>query len=71
MGAIADNYPEVGAAAVWPQGTYGHVMVVEQILGDGWIKVSQFNYIINGRYGEYSTMEIPADSAIYVHFRNR
>jgi surface antigen/peptidoglycan hydrolase CwlO-like protein len=75
MGAVANNTPAIGAAAVWHYGSpdsvskYGHVMIVEAIYGDGWIKVSQFNYGTRG--GEYSTMEIPADSAVYVHFRNR
>jgi surface antigen/peptidoglycan hydrolase CwlO-like protein len=73
MGAVANNVPAVGAAAVWdyqnPNSRYGHVMIVEAIYNDGWIKISQFNYGTRG--GEYSTMDIPADSAVYVHFRNR
>lgn len=73
MGAVANNTPMVGAAAVWdynnPNSRYGHVMIVEAIYNDGWIKISQFNYGTRG--GEYSVMDIPADSAVYVHFRNR
>lgn len=67
MGARADNYPAVGSVAVWDDGIFGHVMVVEQILSDGWLLVSQYNYAWSG---QYSTMEIPSDSAVYVHFRN-
>ena len=73
MGAVANNTPAVGSAAVWdyrnPNSKYGHVMIVEAIYNDGWIRVSQFNYGTRG--GEYSVMDIPADSAVYVHFRNR
>ncbi|MCL2094880.1 CHAP domain-containing protein [Candidatus Saccharibacteria bacterium] len=75
MGAVANNVPAVGAAAIWgyndPTSQFGHVMVVEAIRSDGWVLVSQFNFIVNGRRGEYSTMEIPADSAVFVHFRSR
>ncbi|MDR0887200.1 MAG: CHAP domain-containing protein [Candidatus Nomurabacteria bacterium] len=67
MGARTDNYPEVGAVAIWQIGPYGHAMVVEEILNDGWVKVSQMNFYA----GQYSTMEIPASGAVYVHFRNR
>ena len=71
MGATSNNTPEVGAAAIIPRKTgfpLGHAMVVEAILGDGWIKVSQYNFAVTG---QYSTMEIPASAAVYIHFRNR
>ncbi|MCL2038392.1 CHAP domain-containing protein [Candidatus Saccharibacteria bacterium] len=75
MGAVANNTPAVGSAAVWDYGTpdsvsrWGHVMLVEAIYNDGWLRVSHFNYGTRG--GEFSIMDIPADSAVYVHFRNR
>ncbi len=68
MGARTDNIPEVGSVAIWYVGVYGHAMVVEQILNDGWIKVSQYNYAVNG---QYSTMEIPSDAVVYIHFINK
>ncbi|MCL2371460.1 CHAP domain-containing protein [Candidatus Saccharibacteria bacterium] len=73
MGAVANNTPAVGSAAIWgwrdPNSRFGHVMIVRAILNDGWIRVSQFNY--GNRPGEFSTMEIPIDSAVFVHFRAR
>ncbi|MCL2869960.1 CHAP domain-containing protein [Candidatus Saccharibacteria bacterium] len=71
MGATSNNTPEVGAAAIIPKKTgfpLGHAMVVEAILSDGWIRVSQYNFAVTG---QYSTMEIPASAAVYIHFRNR
>ena len=72
MGARTDNTPEVGATAIRQRGSdgsfpFGHAMIVEQILSDGWIKVSQFNFV----RAQYSTMEIPSNSVVYVHFKNR
>ncbi|MNX77845.1 CHAP domain protein [compost metagenome] len=69
MGADVNNTPAVGAIAIKPRDavfTYGHAMVVEAVLGDGWVRVSQYNFAVNG---QYSTMEIPASSVNYVHFR--
>ncbi len=69
MGANVDNTPEVGSVAISSQiSYYGHAMVVEQVYGDGWIKVSQFNFDVTGRY---STMDLKASSAVYVHFQDR
>jgi len=73
MGAVSNNTPAVGSAAIWgwrdPNSRFGHVMIVRAILNDGWVRVSQFNY--GTRAGEFSTMEIPIDSAVFVHFRAR
>lgn len=71
MGATTNNTPAVGAVAIRPVSygfPMGHAMVVEAVLSDGWVKVSQFNFAVDGRY---STMEIPASAAVYVHFKNR
>lgn len=73
MGAYTSNTPSVGSVAIIRRNSgiyaqYGHAMVVEQILSDGYIKVSQYNW---GFDGQYSTVELNADAAIYVHFRNR
>lgn len=70
MYASFNNTPAVGAVAVLPPiagfAPVGHVMIVEQIYGDGWIKVSQYNF---GGTGQYSTMDIKATGVTYVHFR--
>ncbi|MDO4870802.1 MAG: CHAP domain-containing protein [Candidatus Saccharibacteria bacterium] len=59
--------PRVGSAAVWNNGSYGHVMWVERINSNGTVHVSQYNYHVNG---EYSEMDIPANSAVYLYFGN-
>lgn len=71
MGADVDNTPSVGSVAITPQQPFtpsGHAMVVEEVYGDGWIRVSQYNF---AGTGEYSTMDLKASSAVYVHFQNR
>ncbi|MDN5275969.1 MAG: exported protein of unknown function [Candidatus Saccharibacteria bacterium] len=71
MGASVDNSPTVGSVAIAPRSSFtpiGHAMVVEQVYGDGWIRVSQYNF---AGTGEYSTMDLLASSAVYVHFLNK
>lgn len=72
MGATVNGTPAVGSVAIIPPQAiapiYGHSMMVEDVLGDGWVLVSQYNF---GGTGEYSTMEIRASTANYVHFNNR
>ena len=70
MGANVDNSPEVGSVAIAPISGYtplGHSMMVEEVYGDGWIRVSQYNF---AGTGEYSTMDLKVSSAVYVHFQN-
>lgn len=71
MGANVDNNPEVGSVAISPISNYtplGHAMMVEQVYGDGWVRVSQYNF---AGTGEYSTMDLKVSSAVYVHFQDR
>lgn len=71
MGANVNNTPAVGSVAITPRSNFtplGHAMVVEHVYGDGWIRISQYNF---AGTGEYSTMDLKATSAQYVHFRNR
>jgi len=71
MGANVDNTPSVGSVAITPISNFtplGHAMVVEEVYGDGWVRVSQYNF---AGTGEYSTMDLKASSAVYVHFQNR
>ena len=71
MGANVDNTPEVGAVAITPQQyatPSGHAMIVEEVYGDGWIGVSQYNF---GGTGDYSTMDLKVSSAVYIHFQDR
>jgi surface antigen len=69
MGADVNNTPSVGAVAITPQQPYtplGHAMVVEEVYGDGWVRVSQYNFAGTGMY---STMDLKVSSAVYVHFK--
>lgn len=71
MGANVDNTPRVGSVAVTPRTSFtplGHTMMVEEVYGDGWIRISQYNF---AGTGEYSTMDLKVSSAVYVHFRDR
>lgn len=71
MGATTDQTPEVGSVAILPPSGFspiGHAMVVESILGGGWVHVSQYNF---GGTGEYSEMDIQASGVNFVHFRDR
>ncbi|MGI9028182.1 MAG: CHAP domain-containing protein [Candidatus Saccharimonadales bacterium] len=68
-GYVVDGNPRVGDVAVAEAGGFygsvGHVMYVEQILGGGKIRVSQFNF---GGPGQYSEMTISASGLKFIHF---
>lgn len=71
--AYTDGNPSVGSVAIAGQGMIGgvgHAMVVESILGGGWIHVSQYNWwpTANGPYGLYSTMDVKTAGLQFVHF---
>jgi len=68
MGANVNNTPKVGATAIANIGPVGHSMIVEKILDDGWVEVSQYNF---GFAGNYSRMEIKASGVVFVHFQDR
>lgn len=71
MGASTNQNPEEGSVAVLPPSGFspiGHVMIVESVLGGGWVHVSQYNF---GGTGEYSTMDIHVSGVNFVHFRDR
>lgn len=58
-GAQIVTNPQPGDAAIMPANnisSVGHAMVVEKVLSDGWVLVSQYNWGSPGR--RYSTMEI-------------
>lgn len=64
-GIPVDGNPRVGDVAVSNSGTYGHVMYVEAVYGDGTIYVSQYNANWTGRYSE---ARIPTGSLVFIHF---
>lgn len=64
-GIPVDNNPRVGDVAVSNAGTYGHVMYVEAVHGDGTITVSQYNADWKGNYSEARRK---AANLAFVHF---
>lgn len=64
-GIPVDTSPRVGDVAVSNTGTYGHVMYVEAVFGDGTIYVSQYNASWTGTYSE---ARIPIGSLVFIHF---
>lgn len=64
-GIPVDYSPRVGDVAVSNAGTYGHVMYVEAVHGDGTISISQYNAGWDGRYseGRRSTAGL-----VFIHF---
>jgi peptidoglycan DL-endopeptidase CwlO len=65
-GIPVDYTPRVGSIAVSTAGTYGHVMYVEAVHGDGTITISDYNAGWDGRYreGRRTTTGLQ-----FVHFR--
>ena len=57
--------PKVGDVAVSNAGTYGHVMYVEAVNGDGTISVSQYNASWDGRY---SQARVSTSGLVFIHF---
>lgn len=57
--------PRKGAAAVMTSGTYGHVMYVEEVYGNGQIRVSDYNL---GFDGVYRTYDRSASGLVYIYF---
>ncbi len=55
--AYADNNPEVNAVAYMPIGGVGHVGIVEEVYGNGWVRISQYNFT-SPPDGRYSTMDL-------------
>lgn len=64
-GIPVDRNPRVGDVAVRNAGTYGHVMYVEAVHGDGSIRISQYNANWDGRYSEATIF--PGD-LVFIHF---
>lgn len=64
-GIPVDYTPRVGSIGVSNSGTYGHVVYVEKVHGDGTITVSQYNA---GWDGRYSVVRRSASGLVFVHF---
>ncbi|MDB5170420.1 MAG: hypothetical protein JWO35_114 [Candidatus Saccharibacteria bacterium] len=64
-GIPVDATPRVGDIAVRNSGTYGHVMYVESVNGDGTIGVSQYNA---DNAGSYSEATVSVAGLVFIHF---
>ena len=64
-GISSGSTPKAGAAAVMSVGTYGHVMYVESVNGDGTITVSDYNFAWDGLYRNYTRS---ASGLTYIYF---
>lgn len=64
-GIPVDGNPRSGDVAVSNRGTYGHVMYVDSVNGDGSINISQYNAAWTGAYSEARIF--PGD-LVFIHF---
>ncbi|HEX8350352.1 MAG TPA: CHAP domain-containing protein [Hymenobacter sp.] len=65
-GISVDSAPRVGDVGVRNAGTYGHVVYVDAVNGDGTIRISQYNAGWDGRYSEATIF--PGD-LVFIHFQ--
>lgn len=65
-GIPTGSTPRPQSVAVSMSGYYGHVMWVEEVYGNGYIRVSQYNYDLAGHYSE---MVINGNGLIYIYFQ--
>lgn len=65
-GIPTGSTPRAGSVAVSMAGYYGHVMWVEEVYGNGYIRVSQMNYDLAGHYSE---MVINGNGLVYIYFK--
>lgn len=64
-GIPVDGNPRVGDVAISTSGFYGHAMYVEAVLGNGKVRVSQYNANWDGAY---STSDVPIAGLLFIHF---
>lgn len=69
-GIPVDRRPRVGDVAVSNSGTWGHVMYVEAVAGDGSIYVSDYNQQLDGLYREYwiGADKVSERNLVFIHF---
>lgn len=64
-GIPVDTNPRVGDVAVMHVGLYGHVMYVEAVNPDGTIRISEYNFDLQGNYSERT---ISPAGLVFIHF---
>lgn len=64
-GIPVDGNPRVGDVAISSAGYYGHAMYVESVLGNGKVRVSQYNANWDGAY---SVSDVSISGLQFIHF---
>lgn len=68
-GIPVSRTPKAGTVGILMSGFYGHAVWVEAVSSDGsQVYISQYNYLINGVWGEYSEMWASASAFVYIYF---
>ena len=69
-GIPVTSNPAPNTVAVSNGGTWGHVMWVEQVAGDGSIYVSDYNQQLDGNYRAYwiDADRLAGKGLVYIHF---
>lgn len=65
-GIPVGSTPKEGAVAIAFIGPYGHAMFVEEVLPNGKIHISEYNYFVDGTYTERI---ISGDGLTYIYFQ--
>ncbi len=64
--------PQRGDVAYMPVPGVGHVGIVEENYGNGWVKVSQYNFAVYGNIPGYSTMDLKITNNVqFLRFTKR
>lgn len=66
-GISVDTTPRAGDVAIYTGGTWGHAQYVEAVYGDGTMRISQFNAMLDGDYSE-ATVSAYRGNWYYIHF---
>ena len=68
-GITVSDTPKAGTVGIMTSGYYGHAVWVEAVSDDGsQVYISQYNYLVNGIWGEYSEMWMPTSAFVYIYF---
>lgn len=59
--------PQAGDVAIYTGGTWGHAQYVEAVYGDGTMRISQYNALLDGKYSE-ATVSSSRSGWYYIHF---
>lgn len=69
LGITVSDTPKAGTVGIMMSGYYGHAVWVEAVSDDGsQVYISQYNYLVNGIWGEYSEMWMPTSAFVYIYF---